>query len=698
MICLQKENNIRTSGVALTKEMSIKKEGMGFIQNILRSQIYSDKISAVLREVCVNGIDSHAEAGRSDRAIQVTLPSRFNTTLKIRDFGVGMSEATILDIYSFYGSSTKRDTNLQSGFMGIGKVSPLSYGDSFVVASFFNGIKNTYNVYVDTNNLSQIAKLNSEVTDEETGVEVSLSVKDSDIQAFEDKAKVIFGHFKVPPIVNGVVFSKIDKEPIIKGKDWAIYNSDCVAVAIMGNVAYPISDQFRDSKISDLLNCGIEIEFEIGSISVSASRESLEYNDSSKKAIAAKLNLILVELLTELNIKFNSCKSLFDAKKLYRCMEYGGRLSPLMKLVKHGISFGGVKIQSSSMDTRDMGFTDKQLSVTRYYINKWNSRKTVNKGDVIHIECGDDVIIVDNDSNCLRSKIYDFLISGKRVYVINFSDNTQKALFLKKTGLGSPTFVKLSTLTKTTSVKPGSNAPTISNVKHSTKVFAYELAKSNFSTKRSDFWKVDSADLKKDSGVYLEIDQFCYRDKTGWHSPINLNSIVQMLKPLGVSIPKVYGFKKGCMGAVKKNFKMVCLWEFIDIAINQFLKKENLLQKAANYLEYYEHCGHPSVIDASMYMVRLSQIHTSSASKKTVFSKNRDIIHYMKNDKNEKLLKLAQENKQYFTLAEKPEHDLKKLKYELSNTYPLLGYLRIGDTLDKTNHVAVIKYINLIDG
>ena len=29
MICLEKENNIRTSGVALTKEMGIKKEGMG---------------------------------------------------------------------------------------------------------------------------------------------------------------------------------------------------------------------------------------------------------------------------------------------------------------------------------------------------------------------------------------------------------------------------------------------------------------------------------------------------------------------------------------------------------------------------------------------------------------------------------------------------------------------------------------------
>src|SRR5882724_10347772 len=107
MICETKENNIKTGGIKLTKEMGINHEGMGFIQNILRSQIYSDKISSLIREISVNGIDSHVAAGCPERPIEVTLPSRWEFTLKIRDFGTGMSEDTVLNLYAYFGSSSK---------------------------------------------------------------------------------------------------------------------------------------------------------------------------------------------------------------------------------------------------------------------------------------------------------------------------------------------------------------------------------------------------------------------------------------------------------------------------------------------------------------------------------------------------------------------------------------------------------------
>ena len=98
MIIEQNVNTVQTHGIKLSKEMGIHKEGMGFIQNILRSQIYSDKIMAVIREIAVNAIDSHVEAGCPDRPIEVTLPTRNETTLRIRDFGsrpAGLSSSAI---------------------------------------------------------------------------------------------------------------------------------------------------------------------------------------------------------------------------------------------------------------------------------------------------------------------------------------------------------------------------------------------------------------------------------------------------------------------------------------------------------------------------------------------------------------------------------------------------------------------------
>ena len=98
--------------------MSIDPSGMAHVMSIL-TNLYADAPLAVLREYATNARDSHVAAG-TDRPIEVDLPSDLNPTLVIRDFGVGLSEAEIIDVYARYGASTKRDTNDQVGAFGLG--------------------------------------------------------------------------------------------------------------------------------------------------------------------------------------------------------------------------------------------------------------------------------------------------------------------------------------------------------------------------------------------------------------------------------------------------------------------------------------------------------------------------------------------------------------------------------------------------
>lgn len=82
-----------------------------------------------MREYATNARDSHAAAG-SDRPIEVDLPAhRPEPVLVVRDFGVGLSEQEIMDVYARYG--TKRDTDDQVGAFVLGCKSAFALGHWF---------------------------------------------------------------------------------------------------------------------------------------------------------------------------------------------------------------------------------------------------------------------------------------------------------------------------------------------------------------------------------------------------------------------------------------------------------------------------------------------------------------------------------------------------------------------------------------
>jgi len=139
MITQQSDINLKQSQDFKSYTFGIKDSGLAHIFNVLRNQLYSDKILAVIREYSANAIDAHAELGNESTPIKVTLPNKLNLKLKIRDFGRGLTETQIKEIYAMYGESTKRGTNKQVGQLGLGCKSAFAYGDNFVINSFVNG-------------------------------------------------------------------------------------------------------------------------------------------------------------------------------------------------------------------------------------------------------------------------------------------------------------------------------------------------------------------------------------------------------------------------------------------------------------------------------------------------------------------------------------------------------------------------------
>ena len=94
-----RERTAESHGELSSAHFGISTADQAHIIGILRNRLYSDKIMAVLREYGTNAWDAHVEAGCSDKPIKVVLPSKFAPMLRIRDYGPGIAEQDIFNVY-----------------------------------------------------------------------------------------------------------------------------------------------------------------------------------------------------------------------------------------------------------------------------------------------------------------------------------------------------------------------------------------------------------------------------------------------------------------------------------------------------------------------------------------------------------------------------------------------------------------------
>ena len=279
---------------------------MVHIFSVLRSKLYSDKVLAVCREYATNACDAHIDAGIPDQPIRITLPNHNDLFFRVRDFGKGLDEEGIREVYCMYGASTKRNSNAFNGQMGFGSKSAFAYTDFWQINSHCGGTKISYSVFLDESGLGEVSELSREPTDD-TGIEIVIPVDSSDVGDFHNRARDLYRWFRVKPDIIGAQVSieqpaiSIDLGDVKITKD---RQSD--PTAIMGNVGYPVDiakmlyDQWDTKGNANRLNqqdsewlrwrcSNLVMHFEIGELQMAASREALEYKDSTVKAIIKKL-------------------------------------------------------------------------------------------------------------------------------------------------------------------------------------------------------------------------------------------------------------------------------------------------------------------------------------------------------------------------------------------------------------------------
>jgi hypothetical protein len=302
--------------------------------DILQNRLYKHKIRTLTQEYLSNGRDACREAGRENIPLRVTLPTMVDPVLKIRDFGVGMTEDRAKGIFTRFGSSTKRADNKQTGGFGIGSKSAFSYTDHFTVVTYVDGIAYSYLCHISQTKRGQLTPLGQTPTTELNGTEIQITLKDpkKDIKDFVNAVFRATIFWDIQPEILGILPEEVPAfyktgiiNPLFSHDNWKIYPANTLnnfvnggiygrenLLFIVDGIPYsPPTAMLNDfeplKKIKEFINndyC-LTLNLATGDVHFASDRENIEGSDYSIAQIQ-KFSTELLESLTNFFNKYNS--------------------------------------------------------------------------------------------------------------------------------------------------------------------------------------------------------------------------------------------------------------------------------------------------------------------------------------------------------------------------------------------------------
>ena len=340
---------------------------------ILSSDLYTNKIRAVVRELITNMIDAHALNGNPEKFI-IQVPGRLDPRFVCRDFGPGMSDFDIQGddnspgLYNSYFSSSKAESNDFIGGFGLGSKSPFSYTDTFSITSYHKGEIRGYVAYMDGDGPQIKPTFVKEMgPNDKTGIEIVVPVEEKDFRNFAYEVSYIMRPFKDLAIINGLD-REIDYFPDFDdyyGVNPERYWPDRGGLyAIYGGIVYPIDGVIRDRNWLSIRNEVNYIKFPMGSLDIAPSREALSLDDRTRKNIIERVKELSEKAFNEDVKRFKESTS---SRHTYR------------ELMKMGYSARDYMISNS------VKFTTKNLSYKKMQSMFEPDSKLCNAGVVYEV-------------------------------------------------------------------------------------------------------------------------------------------------------------------------------------------------------------------------------------------------------------------------------------------------------------------------
>ena len=561
-------NEVTRSGVKKVTQCGMVVNAKAF--DMLARQ-YSDPIKAILQELGANAADSHVRVGKEAVPFSVKLPNTLDPHLRIRDYGVGMSEEVIYDVYINYMKSDKTETNSETGCFGIGSKTPLAYADQFNITTYNDGVMTMYALVKNEEGVPELNEFGSWDTDEDTGVEISFAVKEDDFEKFSERAVKVFSYFKNRPEVsgNGSFEFKDLGEAILKGDTWSVSKGYADSYVVMGNVAYPIDEyQFEyGSQHRRFLNNSVIMEVPIGSLNVTPSRESLEYSEHTIEGIKNAVDIVLNEINDVVIEKFKDCNSWWSAKSI-------------CKKIKDSVSGLGNLPCLSDFNGRSLS-TNPDLYIKRSYRKNGSKVSASNTQRKQRVETREDVRVVVLDTKSKFDKNCRYLVSEEDVlvYLVELRDGQTYAEIKEELGVCDTDGVlclssELTEAPKTATSRTGSTGYAR---KKTLTVREFTPENRNYGSGRyeSRFWTETEVALDEDTETKLYVSWFNYDTHAQDGNAIDVRAVRNEFLSLDIKLPRVFGMKPNQIKRAEKKENWMSIEEWAKITFEAYLEEHD---------------------------------------------------------------------------------------------------------------------------
>ena len=733
MITTSPNINIESSGIQCQSDFKIRASRKAF--QILSSGLYSDKKKAIVRELLANAVDAHIAAHNPESPL-VHLPNQFEPFFSIRDYGTGLSDESIFTVYTTYFESTKTESNDYTGCLGLGSKSPFSYVDSFTVIGYFDGVKRTYNAYLNEHGVPAIARLHEEATTEHNGLEIIIPVKDTDFDEFRMKLETVAKRFKIQPKVVGN--SEYKMKPVeysLHGTGWALrtlHNTGMIAA--MGNIGYPID--LKDGSLTnaqqEALKLPVDLFFNIGELDIAASRESLSFDIVTVKNIKIRLDSFIAELKQLIGDKFLNCRTLWEARCLHYeifCGEYRAFSEMIQSsaLQWNGIPLSSTEIRNDSgmyvrlfRSSATIGYERRRTTTLRegksvdsiaprketLFVIEEDDCKSMYRRCAHYCETHPNIKYLYFLSPSEAPDKLDVVLSGNPqnpVAIIPAYPTAQEQLdkLVLKLGIDPNDIAKISALELPPRIVRSGYGTGGNGLTDTGKARILRLS-SNYS--RHDCasnWIAETVDVAQ-GGIYVEVNRYKIQNTFGtplFSSVYDLyRNVLNEIEAAGISIRNtpIYGVKTSFLPRIKNNPKWVKFEDYCRAIIKDAVSRNE--QNISNAIATDHFVNNNAIFYMNKIVYLLGKVDASKpfgkflAAYKSMSMLSKDSIMFRS------LWSIA--NKFGILGNDCPAHDLKSLQEKVVASYPMLGLLNTADNKFEATqrHLEVIEeYVKFLD-
>lgn len=271
------------------------------------AKLYSEPLSAAIREYVSNAVDANVEAG-ANKPVQLTLPEHDNDgTLQVQDYGKGLDYLGIVSVFANFGTSTKRDSDTLIGGFGIGSKSGLAVSNAINVVSICNGYLNEFVLERTSEGIFTRFIRENEETQQESGTCVTVNVNrgyyGDETTIVEEMIPTICGWSKNDVYVtNSSVNADTDKDNFFLNEKCNNYRIPDTWIELphgyitskphfaykcsilVGNVAYAQSEyrDFNGNPNSRDLGARYALKMDIKDVKVTYSREQIDWQSNKE--------------------------------------------------------------------------------------------------------------------------------------------------------------------------------------------------------------------------------------------------------------------------------------------------------------------------------------------------------------------------------------------------------------------------------